>query len=248
MEYDNLSEATRSVLSEATEIAREMSHEQVEPEHLLLALLTCDDASIAAVFSTDVRHAMQSALRDRMTPGTEFLTRGKLLASPSGQRVLQTAVEIAGAGFVSPRHLLIALVQSDESIARSSLLQFGITEESIVNAAVEDRLQINGTSAGLVRTIVDSAAALPYRESPDDGRLYLPRKDNWVAQVKGGWEKEYCYLKNPGEDYFHLLLSGEIYLQRNDEKYCLNCARRMGLVTHDRLHWQHRKRETSPKY
>ena len=71
-----------------------------------------------------------------------------------------------------------------------------------------------------------------------DRRLYVPL-EGWQAHVKRGWEKEYCYAQNPGEDFFHLILSGEIYLQRDSEKYCLNCALRNGLVTGDRLYWQH---------
>ncbi len=71
-----------------------------------------------------------------------------------------------------------------------------------------------------------------------DVRLYLPNADGWVAKVKQGWAKESCYLQNPGEDYFHLLMNGEIYLQRGFEKYCLRCALRRGLITRDRLSWQ----------
>lgn len=73
-----------------------------------------------------------------------------------------------------------------------------------------------------------------------DYRLYVPHPDGWQGRVKIGWEKEYCYMKNPGEDYFHMLLNGELYLQRGDEKYCLNCSMRQGLLTTDRLNWQYR--------
>ena len=74
----------------------------------------------------------------------------------------------------------------------------------------------------------------------EDQRLYLARSENWQAHLKVGWEKLYCYAKFPGEDYFHLLMNGEIYLKHGDEKYCLACACRMGILTTDRLHWQHR--------
>jgi hypothetical protein len=78
-------------------------------------------------------------------------------------------------------------------------------------------------------TTQESAAA--------DGRLYVPQ-EGWQARVKRSWEKEYCYAQNPGDDFFHLLLSGEVYLQRDNEKYCLTCALRNGLITTDRLYWQ----------
>ena len=87
---------------------------------------------------------------------------------------------------------------------------------------------------------MDQNAATP-KSTPEpqpDHRLYVP-PDGWEAHVKRGWEKEYCYAQNPGEDFFHPILSGEIFLQRDNEKFCLNCALRNGLITADRLYWQH---------
>ncbi len=75
------------------------------------------------------------------------------------------------------------------------------------------------------------------KNSPDI-RLYLSQPDGWSAHIKQNWEKEYCFHKKPGEDYFHLLMCGEIYLQHDHEKFCLDCALRNGMVTHNRLHWQ----------
>ena len=74
-----------------------------------------------------------------------------------------------------------------------------------------------------------------------DMRLYAPAPEGWAAHIKQSWDKEYCFSKSPGEDYFHLLMSGEIFVQHGDEKYCLTCAVRHGILTTDRLNWQHRK-------
>ena len=78
-----------------------------------------------------------------------------------------------------------------------------------------------------------------------DGRLYLTDTDGWSARVKKGWERLYCFYKQPGEEYFHLLMGGEIYLERGEEVVCLMCALRRGLVTSDRLNWQHGARTLS---
>ena len=71
-----------------------------------------------------------------------------------------------------------------------------------------------------------------------DHRLYLPKHSGWVAVIKQTWEQEHCYLKSPGEDWFHLLANGEIYVQRGSEKYCLTCALHLNILTRDRLFWQ----------
>lgn len=71
-----------------------------------------------------------------------------------------------------------------------------------------------------------------------DYRLYLPKHSGWIAVIKQSWEQEHCYAKNPGEDWFHLLANGEIYVQRGAEKYCLTCALRHKILTRNRLFWQ----------
>ena len=75
-------------------------------------------------------------------------------------------------------------------------------------------------------------------ESFDDRRLYVPEREGWSAGVKDDRSKEYCFRQNPGEDFYHLLVAGEIYLQHGSEKYCLNCALRHGYATRDRAFWQ----------
>ena len=71
-----------------------------------------------------------------------------------------------------------------------------------------------------------------------DPRLYVPRHLGWEAEIKRDWVKEHCYAKFPDEDWFHPLAAGELYIQRGDEKYCLNCALRLRIITHNRLWWQ----------
>lgn len=81
----------------------------------------------------------------------------------------------------------------------------------------------------------------PLPDMPEtDYRLYVPDPQGWSARILTSWDKFYCFLKNPGEDYHHAILHGEIYLQRGDEAYCLRCAVRHGMATTDRLFWQHR--------
>ena len=74
-----------------------------------------------------------------------------------------------------------------------------------------------------------------------DYRVYLPYPDGWDVHLKNGWDKLYCYAKMPGEDFFHLIQHGELYLQVGEEKFCLTCAVRRGILTTERLFWQHRR-------
>jgi hypothetical protein len=76
----------------------------------------------------------------------------------------------------------------------------------------------------------------PAREEPVDdreaisaGRMYLA-EPGWRIGIKAGNDREFCYMMTPGQDFYHRLLDGEIFLQRHDEKLCLACASRRGLL------------------
>ena len=67
------------------------------------------------------------------------------------------------------------------------------------------------------------------REPIASGRMYLA-EPGWRIGVKSGSEREFCYTMMPGQNFYHRLLDGEIFLHRNDEKLCLACASRRGLL------------------
>ncbi len=59
-------------------------------------------------------------------------------------------------------------------------------------------------------------------------RMYLS-EPGWRIGVKLGSDREFCYARTPGQDFYHRLLDGEVYLQRAEEKLCVACASRRGL-------------------
>lgn len=78
----------------------------------------------------------------------------------------------------------------------------------------------------------------------EDARLYVPINDtdNIEVSVKTSSSKEYCFSKFLGQEHFHLLMHGEIYVMNGHDMYCLDCAIRHGFLTTDRLNWQHQKK------
>lgn len=67
------------------------------------------------------------------------------------------------------------------------------------------------------------------REAVSSSRLYMA-EPGWRIGVKAGNDREFCYTMTPGQDFYHRLLDGEIFLYRHDEKLCLACASRRGLL------------------
>jgi hypothetical protein len=64
-------------------------------------------------------------------------------------------------------------------------------------------------------------------ESP---RLYV-FEPGWRVSVKHGSHREFCYAMTPGQDYYHRLLDGEVFVHHGDERLCLSCAARRGLIS-----------------
>jgi hypothetical protein len=80
----------------------------------------------------------------------------------------------------------------------------------------------------------DTDLGLPIAHPPasQPRRLFL-FEAGWRIMLKVGSEREFCYMTAPGQDFYHRLLDGEIYLTRGDEKLCLACAERRGLLSYE---------------
>jgi hypothetical protein len=78
----------------------------------------------------------------------------------------------------------------------------------------------------------DPTPLIPHAAVPNPRRLFL-HESGWRINLKLGSEREFCYMAAPGQDYYHRLLDGEIYLARGDEKLCLACAERRGLLSYE---------------
>jgi hypothetical protein len=73
-------------------------------------------------------------------------------------------------------------------------------------------------------------------ELPDlgtySGRLFL-HEPGWHVGLKVGSERTFCYMIAPGQDFYHRIFDGEIFLYRSDERICMACATRRGVITHE---------------
>ncbi len=77
----------------------------------------------------------------------------------------------------------------------------------------------------------------PSREAPAGDepvaparRLFLFER-GWKVCVKTDSHREFCHAMAPGQNFYHRLLDGEIFLVRAEEKLCFDCAWRRGLLT-----------------
>jgi hypothetical protein len=60
-------------------------------------------------------------------------------------------------------------------------------------------------------------------------RLFL-REPGWRVATKTDSAREFCYAMAPGQDFYHRLSESEIIVVSPEEKLCLACAQRRGLL------------------
>ena len=49
--------------------------------------------------------------------------------------------------------------------------------------------------------------------------------------MKVGSDRAFCYMMAPGQDYYHRLVDGELFVHYNEERLCFACAERRGLIS-----------------
>jgi sulfur relay (sulfurtransferase) complex TusBCD TusD component (DsrE family) len=84
-----------------------------------------------------------------------------------------------------------------------------------------------------------SISAVPPTEPDESEDVLLPAtrifvfEPGWTVTIKRGSDREFCHVMAPGQDYYHRLRECELYLQRADERICLACATRRGIINHE---------------
>ncbi|MCK4418002.1 MAG: hypothetical protein KAV99_07520, partial [Candidatus Latescibacteria bacterium] len=138
MRLDKLTEKSQETLYSAQELAQENSHSQVDPEHLLMALLSQPESLAADLLQQcgvdleRLKSQLQAEL-DRM-PKVYGSNVAQLSISSSLKQVLDQAWKEARSlqdEYVSVEHLLLGIVETKGCKASELLLGFGATKEGI---------------------------------------------------------------------------------------------------------------------
>ena len=144
MDLNKLTLRSREALTGAQQAATERNHQQVEPEHLLLALLGDAEGVIYPLL-----HALGLSPRALRDPLEERLARmpkvygaaQETTLSRSLRHVLERAFTEASAltdDYVSTEHLLLAMLEGATDVARL-LADAGLTRDAILSALAEVR-------------------------------------------------------------------------------------------------------------
>ncbi len=143
MNLDKYTQKAQEAVAQAQELAQELSHQSIEPAHLLLALLKQDEGVVPAL----VTRVAGSAAALRRTSSATWMPAPKSMAEgmsrwafPGRPADVLNAAERYARGmqdeYTSTEHLLLGLT---DSIEGKRLNQFSLTKDAILKALASIR-------------------------------------------------------------------------------------------------------------
>ena len=146
MRLDKLTLKAQEALKESQQIAEKQGHQQIEPEHMLGAILNQKDGAIPPLLGKV--GVNQSALDKNISEILEKLPKvsgggyGQAYISPRLQAVLEQAFREAEQmkdEYISLEHILLAISEEKDGQAVKLLRSSGITRDTILAALVDIR-------------------------------------------------------------------------------------------------------------
>ncbi|GEM_PF-6902395 len=138
----------QTVIDAARAIAEHHQHDAIEPEHLLLALLSCDVGPGHAALCRLDRHPDElRALAERAlrtVPKRRLAGRAVHVSAGLRKLVELAAIEASGAGqeAIHSGHLLLALVHPRRGGVTSLLLARGVTYEQVRQLLTGEQIEL----------------------------------------------------------------------------------------------------------
>lgn len=138
MRFEKFTLKNQEAVQKAIELAQELGHQQLEPEHLAVALLHDTEGIIRVLLghlgiSPDrLLEKLTADLKNR--PRVEGATGDQPHLSSRSGRVLQAAQDIAknmGDEYVAQEHLLLALAKDADGVVAKEFKSGGVSEQSL---------------------------------------------------------------------------------------------------------------------
>src|SRR5512139_2197316 len=145
MRFDQFTKRSQEALTDAGSLAEKAGHPEVEPEHLLRALLDQKDGAVGATLEAAKVDAarLEKALGERLARLPRVSGRRQTVVSATLSRVLENALEEAKRlqdQYVSTEHLLLPLL--DPAVPQDAgriLREAGATRETVYHALLAVR-------------------------------------------------------------------------------------------------------------
>ncbi len=135
--FEKFSERARRVLTIAQEEARQLNHNYIGTEHILLGL-SREEEGVAAKVLTNLGVSLgkiRSAV-EFISSGSERPAEGETGLTPRAKKVIELAIDEArqlGHSYIGTEHILLGLLREGEGVAAGVLESLGVTLERARN-------------------------------------------------------------------------------------------------------------------
>ena len=139
--FERFTERARHVVVLAQDEARDLKHNYIGTEHLLLGLLREEKgigARVLAGFGVTL-DGVRGQVARIVGPGDETVT-GQIPFTPRAKKVLELSLREAmqlQSGYIGTEHLLLGIARENQGVASRILLDFDADAEKIRSAVVE---------------------------------------------------------------------------------------------------------------
>jgi ATP-dependent Clp protease ATP-binding subunit ClpC len=178
--FERFTERARRVVVHAQEEARELNHNYIGTEHLLLGLMREQESAGARALQE--LEISQDAVREQVV---QIVGRGKQAPSghipftPRAKKVLELSLREAlqlGHDYIGTEHILLGLIREGEGVAAQVLTNLG-GELSRVRAKVIELIPAAGEPAELTAQLPRPAAGVPLGAVTDQLAAIVERLD-----------------------------------------------------------------------
>jgi ATP-dependent Clp protease ATP-binding subunit ClpA len=140
--FERFTDRARRVLVLAQDEARELEHDFLGTEHLLLGMVT-EGEGLAAVALTQLGVELDT-IRAKVTsivkPGAPGTASGAPPFTPRAKKVLELALKEAlqlGHNYIGTEHLLLGLIREGEGVASQVLIALGMTPDKVRTKVIQ---------------------------------------------------------------------------------------------------------------
>ncbi len=147
MNPNQFTQKSLEAIQNAQDIAQEYGNQQIEQSHLLLALLQQENGLIPQLLTKMglTLPSFEAAVKaevNKLPKVSVSREAGKFYVSPDFNRAIQSAEDVAKSmkdEYVSVEHLLLALIQSADSVLKQLFRTYRITQEGVLQALSQVR-------------------------------------------------------------------------------------------------------------
>jgi ATP-dependent Clp protease ATP-binding subunit ClpC len=148
MDFEKFTNQAKQVLSDSQQILKRYNHTQLDTEHLLLALLEQEGGvasrilDIAGINGDALVGNVERELGKRPQVSGGGADQAQIYITPNTQRVFDRAWEVAqrfGDTYIASEHLLLAIIEDDNTEAAQLCKSAGLSAESVLQALQQIR-------------------------------------------------------------------------------------------------------------